>query len=100
MSARGRLSRRAPRGVGRGLWRHGQMRAGHGGGAALMGGTTQGLGKGMKFCGGSRTRWWRTSGERGHDDAVWTPSVESYGVVEIIFYFKITSTMDVRCNGI
>jgi hypothetical protein len=34
-------------GWGRELWRHGQMRAGHGEGAALMGDATRGLGKGM-----------------------------------------------------
>jgi hypothetical protein len=57
----GRLSRRAPWGWGRGLWRHGQMRAGHGEGATLMGDVTRGLGKGMTPAASS---WSRRKGRR------------------------------------
>jgi hypothetical protein len=31
---------------------------------------------------GARARWWRTWGQ-GHGEVGWTPSIESYGVVEI-----------------
>jgi hypothetical protein len=47
--------------VGEGLWRPGQMRAGHGEGAELMGDATQGLGKGMTPAASS---WSRRKGRR------------------------------------
>jgi hypothetical protein len=33
---------------------------------------------------GGAARWWRTGDWRGHGDAGWTPSLDTYSVVEIV----------------